>query len=543
MNSWAASKSAVNDALFGKQHDDTTSAVWPTIRARAPIPRALWSRDATGRPRVAGLGFVKAATGLLTRLIGLHVADDRWSAVIASASTDGTFHRIGGRARAWWVEEPNSYLTATALLLHALTVGVADEDCHEVVERWNAWLDRLKTCLGGDTPPYSGDQLRRAADDATCTDGLLGLADAAYSALLRVAPSLDAQADPSPSGTGMDEVYRRVYRCALPTAAVDVDTSIRATLRRVIRRGGTALLIGPTGSGKTTDALQAAAAENAILVGPIKGMPGLEDRMLYGGQQYLDGQYVFVPGPLAEAFAHAQAGHRTVLLIDELARMDPYHVAAIIGALDRASGHVLRHAHGLQPEQRALLQEHATYYVLQLPTGERLVAPTTLLSVLATSNLGDAYQQIQSTFDPALLRRFDVLLDVDRKDVDERIAIVSAGGIPVDVARVAVQLEQFSTAHTAQAGGLLERELNVGTLLNWVRAANDLVAEGATWTRSLVAAAEMTVIPYACPRLGDGRLEVPAARILRDEVRRLARTVSSTGSAQSPRAGLDEGRV
>jgi hypothetical protein len=52
-----------------------------------------------------------------------------------------------------------------------------------------------------------------------------------------------------------------------------------------------------------------------------------------------------------------------------------------------------------------------------------------------------------------------------------------------------------------------------------------LVMDGDTWPHALCDAAEYTAIPFACPRLADGRLEPPAVNVLRTEILNTVRSL------------------
>lgn len=244
--------------------------------------------------------------------------------------------------------------------------------------------------------------------------------------------------------------------------------------------------------------------------------------MLFGGV-YPDGKgsISYVEGPLSEAWRCAAEGQRVVLLLDELARMDALYHALLIGALDSLSGAEIAARPKLS--QAATRLPFATlpaerYRVLSLPNGVVLIAPAARLSVIATTNLGSAYQQATPQLDPALLRRFALRLEVERLEEAARRAILEQQGLPAPVARALVALEEFSITNTASEGGLLQEALNLGVLLDWGQEARARFEDGETWPRALAAAAEYTAIPFSCPRLADGRLEPPAVNVLRTEI-------------------------
>lgn len=545
---------------------------WPSLQPHQRIPATLAStRAVSGRPSSVGLGMVKAVCTVLFagRLAGLAYdpSTGHWTGITLSWSSPGTRHLLGGDTTTWWCEHL-SYLTGVAALLDTLTLSRAEASAQEFVTRWAAFLQVLERELGT-PPPYPDAQLPRAAQSRACTDGMMAVTDALYFCTQARAGqggtlgTVLETCDPRPLPPQPGAVERWIYgqgtqprpgASAPPTphlpppsptsgagSSVPLDTGPVATLRRLIRRGGTALLVGPTGVGKSIAARQAAVAEGATLV-LVEGWPGLEDRDLFGKVYPVEGpdgrSFAWVDGPLAEAWRLASAGRagtcgtketQVVLVLDELARFDPYHLAPLMGALDRVRGGELQHLAGLRDEVRAALQADEDYRVLKLPNGERLIATADRLSVLATTNLGVDYIQTQQEFDAALLRRFDLHLDVQRLEASARRAILVSHGMPARVAEVLVAIEDFSVAETGAHNGLLRRELNLGTCVTWATEARELMREGGTgmgWGEAVLAAAELTAIPFACPRDTDGYLEAPSAQSLREQIRRV---VSAAG--------------
>jgi MoxR-like ATPase len=537
-------------------HENT---FWPTLQPRQRIPATLASAKATvGRPSNVGMGMVKAVCTVLTagRITGMayDATAQRWALVTTSWSTPGTTHTLGGDATTWWTDHV-SYLTGVVALVDALTISRTEPFAQEFVTRWTTFLAVLQQELGGSPPPYPTSRLLQAAQSRRCTDGMMAVTDALYFCGQARAGASGANGAPGTPGT-LVAAHERPDPAPLPptpgaveqwlyrpharqtnqpsapkpdtgpgvAARAAVDTGTAATLRRLIRRGGTALLVGPTGVGKSLCARHAAVAEGATLV-LVEGCPGLEDRDLFGKVYPVEGSggrtFAWVDGPLAEAWRLAAEGTRVVLVLDELARFDPYHLAPLMGALDRIPGEQLAHVAGLAPSVKAALQPSEDYRVLKLPNGDRLVAPARLLSVLATTNLGADYIQTQQEFDAALLRRFELHLDVHRLDAATRRSILAGTGVPGWVAEVLVAIEDYSVLETGSHNGLLRRELNLGTCVTWASEARALAAEGLDWAEAVLTAAELTAIPFACPRDTDGYLEAPSAQALRDQIRRV----------------------
>jgi MoxR-like ATPase len=495
---------------FAALYNLNDNAFFPSLAKRQTIPASLASSE-NRQQAVVGLGLVKAACAVLQSATAVGVQSDAISVYIGA---NGNYRRILGARNGTWYIEHIGYLAAVVGIIEVVTRHKTDRDFAEANERWHALIAAL-TQSSGMTPPYAKDQLITAAHDPAVADAMMALTDAMYFAFKRLDPQIVALRDDAPVPVTLHGMQQLVYASqplsvAAPTpAAATVHSSTVHTLRRLIRRGATALLVGPTGAGKTHAAKQAVTSEHSRMV-VVKGRPGLDDRQLYGGIYPQAAGYAWVDGPLAEAWRLAAQGERVVLVIDELARLDPYHLAALIGALDPVSGTEAR-AMGV-----AGCADDRLYYILALPTGEKLAAPC--FTVIATTNLGSDYQQVQTSFDAALLRRFAVHVDIDRLDAASRRAILTAHGIPAHIASLLVEIEDVSVEQTAANGGLLQRELNLGTLMNWALEARSLVDDGLSWEAAVRVAANLTIVPFACPRLPDGAIEQPAAQVLRDEI-------------------------
>ncbi|HEV2238957.1 MAG TPA: MoxR family ATPase [Ktedonobacterales bacterium] len=541
---------------FGPLYNLRENSFWPTLQPHQHIPPTLASTKArSGRPSNVGMGMVKAVCTVLTdcKVLGLAYEPQlqHWTLTTASWSSPGASHTLGGDATTWWTDH-HSYLTGIVALVDALTISRQSPASQEFVARWAMFLSVLQQELGSPAP-YDANRLLRAAQSTACTENLMSVTDALYFfAQERTGPpgilnvTLEMP-DPMPLAAVAGAVEHWLYgqhasASAQPVTSTPapsasqplVDTRPVATLRRLVRRGGTALLVGPTGVGKSMCARQVAVLEGATLV-LVEGWPGLEDRDLFGKVYPVDGSggrtFAWVDGPLAEAWRLASAGTRVVLVLDEFARFDPYHLAPLMGALDLVPGNQLLHVAGIPAEMRATLRPAEHYRVLKMPNGERLAAPARILSVVATTNLGADYIQTQQEFDAALLRRFDLHIDVQRLEATARTNILVGHGIPPRVAEVLVAIEDYSVAETGAHNGLLRRELNLGTCATWAIEARELVAEGVSWAQAVMSAAEVTAIPFACPRDSDGYLEAPSAQSLRDQIRRIVGAVRLQAAA------------
>jgi len=514
------------------------NAFWPTLTRRQAIPAAL----ASSPQPVVGLGLVKALWALLCHTNGVAIEAPGgqppcWQIWLSSSSSNGV-HELSGNPQTWHIKF-QGYLVALAGALDAVCASFPDHPAYGMDEttaflrRWQELLSSLVTEVQA-LPPYTEAQLRSAASNPTVNEAMMAASDAlfAYLEFRKVmgvsALEMGAQSYLSANATSLALLYQQSAPTATSAPAVPVIvTEVTRTLLRAIMRGRTALVVGPTGAGKTEAVKHAALAAGAILV-KVEGHPGLDDKILFGGV-YPDGKggFNYVEGPLTEAWRYAAEGQRVVLLLDELARMDALYHALLIGALDTLSGAEIAARPKLARASTQLpfvLKPAERYRVLNLPSGTVLIAPADHLSVIATTNLGSAYQQASSQLDPALLRRFALRLEVERLTEDERRAILEQS-LPAPVARALVAVEEFSIANTASQGGLLAEALNLGVLLDWGQEAQALVNDGTLWPQALVDAARYTALPFCCPRLSDGRLEPPAVNMLRSEIIVAARSL------------------
>ena len=546
---------------------------FPSLARRAAIPDVLRSTQATQPSRV-GMGVVKAVCSVLTsgklHDLAFDASAERWSLRVASGSSPGTLHVLGGERATWWADHPG-YLHGIVWMVDALTVTQADPISREFRHRWAMLLLDFALWLGG-PPPYTPAQLCQVAVSSAllplgptrpprqavtvggaATHDLMAVTDALYFfAKARAAgPDLGAieqQPDPAPL-PGMPQAIERWLYLQPPGAVVSAPaarpaarpagstgstgstsidvaalTGAMPTLRRVVRRGGSCLITGPTGNGKS-QATRLAVTDDGRRYVQMDGQPSMTDREFYGKTQGMPdatGQqqrYAWFDGPLARAFRAAAAGEPTALVIDELARFDPYYLAPLLAALDQKSGQDVRALLGLPDAVRQTVDPDAIYRVLVMPDGEYLLAPREALAIVATTNLGDEYTQSQQEFDAALLGRFEVYLEFERlaPAVRERI-LIDLHQLPAPVATLLVSAEDYTVSEVAPHG-ILRRPLNLRTCVNWAREARALQATGVTWREAVAAAANVTAIPYVCARTTQGQLERPAVDSVRDWLR------------------------
>lgn len=314
----------------------------------------------------------------------------------------------------------------------------------------------------------------------------------------------------TPPRRDVSGVYAGEVIILAPSLQVDQQASsdLITRMTRWVKRGLNILLVGPTATFKTTDALTAATRAGAYIV-MVGGRPGMEDRDLFGGIYPTPQGPEWVDGPVTEAFAKASSGVQTVLVLNELTRFEPLHLGAMIGALDDVSARTARQMGITVPEDSP-----DRYYALRLPNGEVIHCPTQFLSVIGTTNIGSDYLTAQE-LDTALLRRFDRQEDVPYADEGRAVKMIeSRCGNPY-LAAAAYGLEVRTRTEVQGRGqdteGLLQREMNPAISAALAQEAVDLMTEGLALGDAFTQAAQVTAVPFCVPRLTTGALD-PAAR-------------------------------
>ncbi|GBF04698.1 ATPase associated with various cellular activities AAA_5 [Deinococcus aerius] len=278
-------------------------------------------------------------------------------------------------------------------------------------------------------------------------------------------------------------------------------------LRRLARRGGAALLVGPPGTFKTETAKRVAVEEGLTLV-IAKGGPGVEDRDFIGGVYPTEQGPRWVDGPISRAFVAATRG-RTLLLIDEALRYHPEALNALQGAMDTVS-RAEALAVGI-PETMLVGERH---HLLPLPNGEHLCCPAENLTWVLTTNLGEDHLQTADRFDGALLSRLDLVIDFEYADEETACTLYRQIGGSERVADLAYAVELVTRDARQGTGVQPVRALDARKTIALVKEVAALLNEGLEEAAALLCACETVVIPHCCARDGDGRLEKDAVEML-----------------------------
>ena len=231
------------------------------------------------------------------------------------------------------------------------------------------------------------------------------------------------------------------------------------TLAEALQLGLNALLAGPTGTGKTRAVEEAVLASDHGLV-TVDGKEGLADLDFLGAiLPQADGSRRWVDGPLLRAMRQAQ-GQPVALFVDELNRIPRAHQNLLLGLMN--------------PKPRALCERQGLavegdgpFYVAEVPMlSETVWAPAANLRFIGAGNFGSDYAVYP--LDPAVRRRFDLLLEFDYLAPDEeKKLIVERTGLDTAVAGALCLLAQRTREMRRNAE--LPGCIDTGSVLLWAR--------------------------------------------------------------------------
>jgi hypothetical protein len=506
---------------WGPVFEFESCADWPSLAPRQAIPERLYSSLALGKnPSVVGLGIVSAACLILKDKVRFGRGGEGLSASYTS-SGQGSAQRTascgpGGNERLWQGHQGVHGVGLLAIAEAALLGRYP-----ELGEAWTGLLHELAG-FSRAKPPYTAAQLQAASGNRACNEAMMHLTDCVYRNI----------ADAMQRGEIFQGDNPQLYPL-IPTAEVygssesvvaAPESDVAQRLTAIIRAGGNALLVGPTGTLKSETAMEAAMAAGCHLI-ILDGRPELDERETFGDVTPFGLEARFVDGPVTEAFRLAQSKPVT-LLINELLRIDRVCRNNLVSMLDSYTPQQLQ-AMGLAASGPG------RHYVLRLRTGEKLVAPASNLAVVATSNIGDGgdgWEELAR----ALLGRFEVIIDMPLLAGEVLIGFYQ--GILGDetLAKALAELEEFTRAHTFEANGILANPANARVMLALAAEYRRLVPTGfprvardsVTPSEALVLAARWTLIPCCVPRNSAGKLIEEAEQRLLLEVVKAGRSLS-----------------
>jgi hypothetical protein len=279
-----------------------------------------------------------------------------------------------------------------------------------------------------------------------------------------------------------------------------------ARIERALARGGPVLLVGPTATGKTTQAL-AAAASLGFGVEAITLNAGWEAEDLFGSftRTANTADWIFVPGPITRWAERAVAGEAVVLLIDELARGHPTVISAVMRLMNPYPRTALAGMHLPIPDG-----EDGPFHIVDIrATQQRLVVPCRRVRIVATANQGEHYAGLDLA-DPAFGRRWiggwlqltGYQPDDEAQILADRLGLHPAAPLVRAMQQVAREVLAYQQKEAA-----LRAVLDLGTLLAWGTTTLQLYAHAAPGTATAVAqtfidAARDTWLDRLCPLQG-----------------------------------------
>ncbi|MBK9714820.1 MAG: AAA family ATPase [Kouleothrix sp.] len=270
-------------------------------------------------------------------------------------------------------------------------------------------------------------------------------------------------------------------------------------IKRALDRGGPVMLVGPTATGKTTQAKDAAfqLGMGFELVVLDEGWDAAE---LFGGYARAGKDWAFAPGPITRWAERIKRGETVMLIIDELARGHKSVVSAIMRVMNEYSATDLDKM-GIA----ATSGEGGPFYIVDVTaTKQRIAVPCHKARIVATANQGDGYTGINLN-DPAFRRRWtggwlqlkSYEADVVRGILSERLALPHGAMLITKMQAVALQVAEYQRREEA-----LLATLDLATLITWGEAVLRLHRSGVNVRQAFIESAADVWIDRLVPLKG-----------------------------------------
>jgi hypothetical protein len=270
-------------------------------------------------------------------------------------------------------------------------------------------------------------------------------------------------------------------------------------IKRALERGGPVMLVGPTATGKTTQAKDAAfqLGMGFELVVLDEGWDAAE---LFGGYTRSGKDWAFTPGPITRWAERIARGETVMLIIDELARGHKSVVSAIMRVMNEYTTADLDKM-GVRPPAG----EVGPFYIVEVTaTKQRIAVPCHKARIVATANQGDGYTGINLN-DPAFRRRWtggwlqlkSYEADVVRGILSERLALPHGAMLITKMQAVALQVTEYQRREEA-----LLATLDLATLITWGEATLRLHRSGVNVRQAFIESAADVWIDRVVPLKG-----------------------------------------
>jgi MoxR-like ATPase len=291
-----------------------------------------------------------------------------------------------------------------------------------------------------------------------------------------------------------------------PASESPVAAAHTTRIQLALERGGPLMLVGPTATGKTTQAIAAALA-GGWGVEAITLDAGWEADDLFGSftRTRRDREWAFVPGPVTRWAERAVAGERVVLLLDELARGHATVISAVMRLLNEHTRAAVAVMNLPIPDG-----EDGPFHIVDVrATQQRLVLPCRRVRIIATANQGEQYTGLDLG-DPAFGRRWTGgWLYLTGYDSDETARILAVRlGLPPSAPLIrAMQQVALQVLAYQQKEETLRATLDLATLIAWGRTAltlfgHDHASSHSDSRRAFLEAARDTWLDRLCPLAG-----------------------------------------
>lgn len=347
---------------------------------------------------------------------------------------------------------------------------------------------RLPDLAPREVSVVTSDPLDRGAGNAAIVPGALLLNPDGIPAPAPSPTATPPEPAPSPAPTPSTAppaptperlARRRAAEAPAPPDAPRIFGPHVTRIELALRRGGPVMLVGPTATGKTTQAF-AAALRLGFGVESVTLDEGWEAEDLFGSytRTRRDREWTFVPGPVTRWAERAAAGEQVVLLIDELARGHKTVVSAVMRLMNEHPRAALDGMKLPAPDG-----EDGPFYIVDVrATQQRIVLPCHRVRIVATANQGDGYTGIDLS-DPAFGRRWSggwlqlagYLADEAAKILGDKLGIPPSAPLIRAMQQVELQVLAYQKKEES-----LRATLDLATLIAWGRAARYLFDHATT---------------------------------------------------------------